>query len=78
MASYDIPKDYPPISPNVQAVLSNYDHAIHDSAFDDRDRINADLIIRLICEKLDISDIDLDVGDYTLILQYILGNNTYR
>jgi hypothetical protein len=78
MASYDIPKDYPPISPNVQAVLSNYDHAIHDSAFDDRDRINADLIIRLICEKLDISDIDLDVGDYTLILQYILGNNTYK
>ena len=78
MASYDIPKDYPPISPNVQAVLSNYDHAIHDSAFEDRDKINADLIIRLICEKLDISDIDLDVGDYTLILQYILGNNTYK
>ena len=78
MASYDIPKDYPPISPNVQAVLSNYDHAIHDSAFEDRDKINADLIIRLICEKLDISDIDLDVDDYTLILQYILGNNTYK
>lgn len=78
MASYDLPKDYPPISPNVQAVLSNYDHAIHDSAFDDRDKINAELIIRLICEKLDITDIDLDVGDYTLILQYILGHNTYK
>lgn len=78
MKSYDIPKDYPSISPNVQAILSYYDHAIHDSIFDDRDKINADLIIRLICEKLDITDIDADINNYTLIMQYILGVDQYR